>query len=986
MTRNRSRRTKKKAAEARVEVEESESAFSQLGNAGESSNNQTPANIHNQAPASTVTESKPPVEDAVKPGIERRSSYASVVAGNHKPLASQASQPQPVVKIANDNTERQDKTRKTVGPAKSGDSEHAIPLSFAQALTNSRSKNTRQGSSSRNPSTHDDYQPPSTQQSQEVEGAFVGNGTGSVSSSKASESKSHADNEMRPHDRKTRQRSGSYASVVASTSAPSPAPSPSDPTRNKEVRRGSSDTVNSTGSTAPASPSPNTVKTKSTEQVSKSKSYTPHKGRENESKSKTGDSGTFFKSTKLNIPSGDQHGTQSESSPTASPGIGPNSTKKKRKRGKRGHGRRHSQSTDLGKQAPEHAEYEEKSNSHAPQPTEGYLASPRSVVPGDATKVKPESEDKSTRDLETRQADQVESSLGLETGENTGRGSEVKSNDSAIETSQVPRPGFVDTGASISAAVPESSSAYSPTAEVFHPRKKSHPYSPTAEVFQPRKNSRPYSPTAEVFQPHTHRTGQHKTSNDKSSAWRTDPSPGPGPSPVSGYDSSSPVKTPVSPYDRIPTTPAPFSPYHTPFHTQGFVGGFPPGDRMYQENHGYSPNTYTQHPLDPQVETPIRPPPDSTTPVEAPQGIQELPRKPAGLASFPLPPKNEDRHARMYPDTTQRQVPREVLREDGFAPYSAGSPGQETNIESVSPEPAFRRHESPDLPWGWMQREFGPSRELVYINFLTQETQMERPTEPASVEPSLYSEAGHGTSTAAADISTPVNSAVVEPPVWNYHTLQKLEQQTRPSNNIIEDLTRAHHSPAARNTRNSARRTNFVPSPLVTFAVEGVDNQICQLCDHSTLELATPWPVIKDTQPAILPCGHCFGAECLLLWLREYDICPEPSCQMSVRHRGCGHKLDPLILDTQRIFSVPKTIIQGGQVGNECRRCRIRGEQEKEAKQFHQLQAKFREARATVSANHTEESEKAMRVIYEELDALPFEVRKSKLSTLFTVW
>lgn len=118
---------------------------------------------------------------------------------------------------------------------------------------------------------------------------------------------------------------------------------------------------------------------------------------------------------------------------------------------------------------------------------------------------------------------------------------------------------------------------------------------------------------------------------------------------------------------------------------------------------------------------------------------------------------------------------------------------------------------------------------------------------------------------------------------------------------------------------------NFTSNTTTTFTPDfSQKKHECLICDVKTLSY---WDQHHDESadevPALLPCGHFFGLDCLTVWLAGHDTCP--SCRRVLRHEGCGHQVEPhAVLDCPGAIPMPQTVPEGGQVHRKCGPCRKR--------------------------------------------------------------
>jgi hypothetical protein len=123
---------------------------------------------------------------------------------------------------------------------------------------------------------------------------------------------------------------------------------------------------------------------------------------------------------------------------------------------------------------------------------------------------------------------------------------------------------------------------------------------------------------------------------------------------------------------------------------------------------------------------------------------------------------------------------------------------------------------------------------------------------------------------------------------------------------------------------NSNSQTScFVPDPTYTFIfnADRTDNVLtCVICTESHLTLPWNHAAPKDSDPCLLPCGHVFGTKCLELWLETQDTCP--SCRFQLKYELCKHPIPARRLTRENVIFVPRTIPEGGAVGDQCAKCR----------------------------------------------------------------
>ena len=118
----------------------------------------------------------------------------------------------------------------------------------------------------------------------------------------------------------------------------------------------------------------------------------------------------------------------------------------------------------------------------------------------------------------------------------------------------------------------------------------------------------------------------------------------------------------------------------------------------------------------------------------------------------------------------------------------------------------------------------------------------------------------------------------------------------------------------------------FFPLPIVTFMVDVPDDISCRICRVSVLSVNPNDPSVTDETPAIMPCGHVAGAECLAALMESMDPgtwnCP--FCRTPLIHLGCGHRVREKVLTWHTLVNLPKTVPMGGVVPQFCQECRAR--------------------------------------------------------------
>lgn len=282
--------------------------------------------------------------------------------------------------------------------------------------------------------------------------------------------------------------------------------------------------------------------------------------------------------------------------------------------------------------------------------------------------------------------------------------------------------------------------------------------------------------------------------------------------------------------------------------------------------------------------------------------------------------------------------------------------------------------------------------------------------QPPSLALVVTSPSNAGASSAEVAATEPgetSNTATPErnPLRWDGNTTHRLVTSIQPTAYPDEP---AHTATDASPDRLPAD-TCYIPHPMITFLVDGVTHLECQLCQVRTLRLPTgpqrPTLMEADDEggsggvemPALLPCGHCFGATCLTRWLAARRAhCP--LCGLSLRHADCGHALErPHVLDARSVLAVPRILGTGGAADagggaggvfhERCRRCRLADLTCAEERRYRDRAAAFRNARARLAADpRSEDARRAMEGAREAFENLPHESRKERILHLTLLW
>jgi hypothetical protein len=123
------------------------------------------------------------------------------------------------------------------------------------------------------------------------------------------------------------------------------------------------------------------------------------------------------------------------------------------------------------------------------------------------------------------------------------------------------------------------------------------------------------------------------------------------------------------------------------------------------------------------------------------------------------------------------------------------------------------------------------------------------------------------------------------------------------------------------NTATEQSDSCYVPDPRYTFLFLSNHNLHCTICTATKLTLpsGSKSTRIQDSNPALLPCGHVFGEECLQSWLETRNTCP--ICRLSLSHELCSHPVNAFRLTMEDILFAPRTIPEGGFIGVQCADC-----------------------------------------------------------------
>jgi len=117
---------------------------------------------------------------------------------------------------------------------------------------------------------------------------------------------------------------------------------------------------------------------------------------------------------------------------------------------------------------------------------------------------------------------------------------------------------------------------------------------------------------------------------------------------------------------------------------------------------------------------------------------------------------------------------------------------------------------------------------------------------------------------------------------------------------------------------------DFAPCPWITAFVDKKALS-CLIC-FENVELRGPTERRDGHVPALLPCGHVFGANCLSQWREGEGNRSCPNCRApALIHPNdkCQHDVPPKILDAYTIFLAPQTLAEDKNcIPDKCLDCR----------------------------------------------------------------
>ncbi|KAI1420927.1 hypothetical protein F5Y12DRAFT_770545 [Xylaria sp. FL1777] len=182
-------------------------------------------------------------------------------------------------------------------------------------------------------------------------------------------------------------------------------------------------------------------------------------------------------------------------------------------------------------------------------------------------------------------------------------------------------------------------------------------------------------------------------------------------------------------------------------------------------------------------------------------------------------------------------------------------------------------------------------------------------------------------------------------------------------------LRQMRATPANDDTRKLTNNEYFVPSPKITFLIDEPTNLICQICQQAPLKLSITEEGPGPFKASILPCGHISCYNCMSLWFANHTTCP--FCRSSMIHTGCGHQVKPRLIAQDTIHSLPKTLSDGGKIGNKCFKCTERDRRELSVERWTNLAEKYKAARRKADILGTDQAVEDMRRAQKAFEEIP---------------
>ncbi|OTA58314.1 hypothetical protein K449DRAFT_436676 [Hypoxylon sp. EC38] len=123
----------------------------------------------------------------------------------------------------------------------------------------------------------------------------------------------------------------------------------------------------------------------------------------------------------------------------------------------------------------------------------------------------------------------------------------------------------------------------------------------------------------------------------------------------------------------------------------------------------------------------------------------------------------------------------------------------------------------------------------------------------------------------------------------------------------IDDAGRIHYS----------KTECYFPDPVISFLID-LPRVVCMIC-REKLTMDRRVEEASSHNVSILPCGHvaCYG--CFETWLDTHQACP--TCRTEMIYSQCRHTVLPLLITSDTICTLPKTLPMGGAIPPNCSKC-----------------------------------------------------------------
>ncbi|KAI1638105.1 hypothetical protein F4809DRAFT_269460 [Biscogniauxia mediterranea] len=205
---------------------------------------------------------------------------------------------------------------------------------------------------------------------------------------------------------------------------------------------------------------------------------------------------------------------------------------------------------------------------------------------------------------------------------------------------------------------------------------------------------------------------------------------------------------------------------------------------------------------------------------------------------------------------------------------------------------------------------------------------------------------------------------------------------------LLKSAFRSRSSPSTKSKDDGRKpcsdHDSFFPTPKITFLIDQPDNLTCQICHETTLKMGLSSEDAKDTTPAILACGHVACSSCLDLWLGANHNCP--FCRKEMTYSSCGHDVEPRIIAHDTIHSIPRTLADGGKIGQKCGSCRAKAQRHGSLEKWEELAEQFKTARQAAESLKTDEAVQAMKKAQRAFERLPFDHSYDALALGISTW